>query len=306
MLLFLLLTLFADSSWVRIRTMPTEVILLLNDDLTSPIVLKSGDSLLLPVGKQRIRITHPLFGDAVRDIDMTQGKTVNLTIDLRLNRIPIPNTKSTWFVLRNQANVVVETDGDTRIFVDGNDFGSGTARWMIPYDEPAMSIELRRGSKRITIPIDLTTDRSMYVSRYLAPDQRVYWMLSPFPGLSQAYERSYSSALLMGASTIGGLYLLRMRTDQYEKRWADYRNLRASYLATSNFNEAEQLGIEMREFYPHVERAAQLRDISVVALATVFAAHLLDVSIPPKYGFRKVSVGPHPYRFTGAEIRLGF
>jgi hypothetical protein len=305
MLLFLLLTLFADSSWVRIRTMPTEVILVLNEDLAKPIAHHSGDSLLLPVGKHTIRITHPLFGDGLRNIDLPQDKTLNLAIDLRFNRIPIPNTQSTWFVLRNQANVVVETDAETRIFVNGNDMGQGTARVMIPYDEPTANIELRLGSKRTTIPINLTTNRSMYVNQYMAPDRLVSWILSPLPGLTQAYEQSYSRALLIAAATAGGVYVLHSRNDQYQRRQADYQVLRNAYFATSDFNEAEQLGLEMRAFYPHVERAAQLRDISAYALGALFAVHLVDVAIPPKYGFRKLSVRPHPYRFVGAEIRLG-
>jgi hypothetical protein len=208
-------------------------------------------------------------------------------------------------VLRNQANVVVETDAETRIFVNGKDMGQGTARLMIPYDEPTASIELRLGSKRTTIPINLATNRSMYVNRYMAPDRLVSWILSPLPGLTQAYERSYSSALLIAAATAGGVYVLHRRNDQYQRRQADYQELRTAYSGALYFDQVEQLGLEMRAYYPHVERAAQLRDISAYALGALFAVHLVDVAIPPKYGFRKVSVGPHPYRFVGAEIRLG-
>ncbi len=305
MLLFLFLSLFADSSMVRIQTMPNEVILVLNEDFSSPIAITSGDSLMLPEGYHTVRFTHPSYGDRVATLEVLSGEERNLRVDLRINEIRFPNTSSTWFVLRNQANLVVETDADTRIFYNGNDIGLGLAMWMVKEDEPISVIELQQGSIRKTIPIDFDSKPSVFVSHYLKPHLGVYLLASPVPGLSQAYEGSYVNALLMATATIGGIRYLQNRNKGYHDRKSDYRSLRRAYEQATDFDEVERRGNAMRAYYPHVERAAQLRDISAVVLGSIYAIHLIDVAIPPKYGFRKVSVGAHPYKFVGAEIRLG-
>jgi len=305
MLLFLFLSLFADSSMVRVHTMPNEVILVLNEDFSNPIAITSGDSLMLPVGTHTLRFTHPSYGDRYAAIDVPSGEEMNLRVDLRINQIRFPNTSSTWFVLRNQANVVVETDADTRIMYNGNDIGQGLAMWMIKDDEPMSVIELQMGSIRKTIPIDFGSNTSVYVNQYLKPDRRLSVLFSPLPGLTQAYEGSYMKAVLMVAAAAGGFRFVQIRTNEYRDQQNRYRSLRNAYAQATVFDEVERRGNEMRAYYPNVERAAQLRDISAVVLGSIYAIHLIDVAIPPKYGFRKVSVGPHPYTFVGAEIRLG-
>ncbi len=306
MLLFLLLTIFADSSWVRIQTMPTEVILVLNEDLANPIAITSGDSLKLPVGKHALRFTHPAFSDIHRVIEPVAGETLSLSIDLRRNPIPIPNSKSTWFVLRNQANLIVKTDNDTRIFLNGEDIGQGTARRMLPYEQLDLTLELRRGTMSQTIPIDFQTHRSLYLTHYLAPERFTYWFLSPIPGMSQLYEGRWKTSLsIIGATAITARVLTKWTATTIERR-ESYKDIRREYVAATNFNDVEELGHRMAASYPRYNRASQYQQAATFALGAVFAVHVLDVAIPPKYGFRKVSVGPHPYQMIGAEIHLGF
>lgn len=306
MLLFLLLSMIADSSWVRFETKPAEVILVLGEDLSRPIAVTSGDSLLLPVGTHAYRFTHPSFGDSHGELELAPGETVTLIIDLRFNRIPIPNTKSTWFVLRSQANLFVETDDDTKIFLNGEQIGQGTASLLLPYGGPELTLELRWGPLRHTLPVDLQTHRSAYVKHHLAPHRVTYWFLSPFPGMTQLHEgRWITSAALLTASLASAAVLAR--SDMiYRDRRETYREIRADYRAATTFDKAEELGIQMDAAFVRYDRAAQWRNASILLLGAAYGIHWVDVAIPPKYGFRRVTVRPNPYQMVGADIRLGF
>ncbi len=306
MFLLLFLTFLADSTYIHLSGRPNQALVIVNENLTKPVHFTTGDSLLLPVGENTLRFIHPAYADMLVQVQMNSGEPKQMVYDLMQFRAPIPNVRSTWYALRNQSTVYVVTDAETAIIHDGVEVGRGTANIDVPFGTRGEDIELRMGSRSTRIPIELTRNRTQIINHYLKPKLGPYLLLSPIPGLTQIYEKRYVAA----AGIIGAIAYTAISyngvTNQYNNRNDAYLDARFHYEQANTFDEAERLGLEMESSYKRIKPALDKKNQMAWLLGAAISFHVIDIAIPPKYGFRKVTIGTNPYGVIGTDIRISF
>lgn len=306
MFLLLFLTFLADSTYIHLSGRPNQALVIVNENLTSPIHITTGDSLLLPIGENTLRFIHPAYADMLVRVQMNSGESKQMVYDLMQFRAPIPNVRSTWYALKNRSTVYVVTDAETAILHEGVEVGRGTANIDVPFGTRGEDIELRMGSRSTHIPIDLSRNRTQSIRHYLKPKLGTYLLLSPIPGLTQVYEKRYIVATGLVGAIAYAAHAYDGAANRYNKRHEDYLDARFRYEQANTFDEAERLGIEMEASYKRIKPALDKKNQFAWMLGAALSLHVIDIAIPPKYGFRKVTIGTNPYGVIGTDIRISF
>lgn len=215
--------------------------------------------------------------------------------------------RSSWFVHEYDADLFVETDADTRIWVGDSLVGVGSGRYRVDFADGRYSLLLElesvMGYRRQLVHSE---QRWFLVRKSLRAKPMVSHSLLFYPGLTQFYRRESVKALAFFAVTSAALGSFLYHDARYADRNRTYEAVVAEY---RNAADAQALTLARRAtaLRDQVSVLGRYRDASMLLIGTTYALHLFDGIRPPRVGYRGEVVSVDPLvTGLGAGVSVSF
>ncbi len=308
LLFFLALIQPPDMTRARITLVHVDgiepLLMMLDEDPTTLRSISARETIDVAIGYTMVRVMHPEYADMVFGIEAQQGDTAEVRYPVIRLFEPFDPQKSGWFGIRNQANLYVETEDDTRIFLNGAELIRGPSWYDLPLDKGPYRLEMRHpmGGERTWI-LNYDTYRNFRVVRYFRPDRTISLLWSPLPGISQLYEQERVKGTALIGLNIGLLLWWNHTRIAHNRADASYQE------AVRDYNLAVEVVVDdfailMEQAHANLVTAYDRRRSATYALGAAYALHLIDAWWPSRKGYRKVRLLPDPYA-PGPMVRIG-
>lgn len=284
----------ADSlGYLIVNTQLDSTYVIIDEDFQNVNHVSSTDTISIKLGDHKVRIAQRYHRDLVTNITIRPDTLYTVYADL----LPLSdnnNYKYSYPRIYWEVPVIVLTDPDARLYVDGEYIGTQMGRINMTGQFTVKS-ELPNGKiKTKTFDIDENEQTFFVKDIYHRPDKKKSRYLSVLPGASQLYQndtiKGYS---LLGAVTLSAGFAIKYHAD-FISRNRTYLQTERQYRFTSNAGEALRLGDLAQEQLNMANRMAERRDIFIWITSAVYVYSLVDAWIKPKNGYRS-KIGIDPY-----------
>jgi hypothetical protein len=222
--------------------------------------------------KSKVRI----LPDSIRDYK---------AIFKRLSRTQEDFSRSGYPRVIHNANLLILTDDESKIFVDSLYVGTGMLKSMLPKGVHRIMTESEKAG---------TTNREVTVSdAYLAVREMynrvpafTYGFGSAIPGGGQYFKNQYLKSGLLFCVTTGLWATSYMNHRQYVSDNDEYLRLREEYTKAATETDAMRLGTMVQSQYDRSRRTARNRIWLLLAGSAVYLYSVLDAIISPPDVFR--------------------
>ena len=178
----------------------------INGDFKNTKFIATGDSLLLPIGFQDVRISGYNFNDITSTFGIGENQTSHFRI--HANKYMHNEQSNSYLINYFKGNILIHSDDDSKIFVNDTLLAKGLAR-------------LYTNTK--FIKITLTNDAGFSISKNISvdpvkfelieiftrPERDKLFLMSAFPGAGQLYKHENAKAItLLGLTSFSTLFIL--------------------------------------------------------------------------------------------------
>lgn len=278
---FLVIELYRDA--------PDSLYLVIDEAYEAPHYVANGDTLAVPVGERYVTVATEQNHDVTFSAEIRAGET-------QLARVPVRRehdrsrylSGSSYPVLHRGINLLVETDWDSRVVIDGARRGQGTMGLRVDEGSYAVrAVHAAAGEGERVVFVETNPPRLTHVVLYNKPSRERAWALSPLPGAAQMHKHHYlrSIAILgaFSAASVGAArnhHRLRPLRDSYHALLSAYEN-------STDEDKALKLGEETAQAYQEARDAQQRRNLYLGLTAGVYLYSLLDAWLDtPRGGYR--------------------
>ena len=299
---------------------PVTYYVVIDDDYESVQEAEPGARIKIPVGNRKITIISSRFADYTFIQMFSKGVVTTHRMDYKIQPIIIRedptdarNEKnlslSSYFWIKTNINVIIKTDPDSDISLDGKSIGRGTTRINLPFGVYELVAKNDRAGTTVhSIRVD--SRRLRIVEMYNKPDKSLARFFSLAPGVGQIYkdESIKGYAFLGGAGALfAGALLFH---NSFKENKTGYTDAIVEYnFATSN-DRALEYGDRAEKYLQSAEDDAVVRDVLLYSGVAVFAWSMLDALFnSPDGGYREAEPVVVLPDMTGAgrgkTIKLG-
>ncbi len=302
-LLLLNLSSASDSITVRLVLSPADYVMYMDGDVTNWMNVSDGDTLTFPSTTKRLTFTHPKFRDVTIQLRPSNENVRSINVG---NSFPLAKSarhQSSWYTIRNEANVYVETDSTTTIHFGGELVGRGSAWLTLPKSRRwhAVRFESEHG-ETLYGGVSLDQRESVQLIHYVRPSRADSYSRLLLPGATQWVEGDKEKAVLITLMNGLAMGLVLDSYYRYDRSVARYNAANRLYLSATTFEEAMNYSEIAKDRYEDMRGFNHDRKTFLVGLGVMYSFHLIDAIIPPKHGYRKVVIRPDPYEAVGVHL----
>ncbi len=267
----------------------------------SAVPFDSTTELSLSAGWHMLTIATPYAIDTQIHYYIKRDSTTFLNVQIS----PTTNDelylrRSTYHPVLTGRNLIVMTDDDAEVYVNGVTQGRGIMR--LAQEPGRYRIEARRSdgaSRSTTIVIPPFPAGTRVAQLYTRPDRRTTRSLAVVPGATQLHRRQYLRGVAFLTGGIAATYWTVHQHRVYTNAAVTYRLLEAEYRNAFNETAATNIGDYLEALAPEVRAQKRRRNVAAGTLAAVFTANVLDALWPPAAGYRKT---PGSVRDLAVEV----
>lgn len=255
-----------------------EFILLLNDDLSSPIYYTVGDTIKVPIGEQSFRAVAEGYHDATFNAtiypDRVTGQQINFTKPLNVQ------PRSSYQTITNGYNVTVYSEEGAEIFINQVLVGYTQVNVLLTEGEQELFINHPEYGT-ISTKIYATIDESKNVHRYFM-DYRSTPKIARFvPGLGYIMDGKKSSALL----TISGLATL-IYYQGYATAKADRLTDDMNLYIRRNLSSGPIYENRVKQYEADIKQFERRSTVAIIGAGILYAATTYHTFQRPKGGYK--------------------
>ena len=298
--------------YLKIVTDAKSYYLVQGNQFDKAVKLNRGDSIQVPVGRNRLKFVSPQTEafQFVADISADSTTTKLIAADV----IPVINPEITaWKRLEEGYNARLITDPNTKLTVDGTGY-TGTQELLL--DPGRYTVKATHTSgETITEEIEVKAGRINIFDLQVALDQARVKKLMWFPGIAQLYKRQPQKGFILagtvgltalGAITTASAYLVRKST--YE---SDLKSLLGADGSVGPSPDADRRYRALQNDYDQITNLARTRNILIGVAAAAYAINIWDALREPKSGYQSdqadglsLFVSPNPVQTVTFSIRF--
>ncbi len=294
----------ADSSAVVVRTPLPFTYAVRDTAFGTAHRLTNGDTLWVAPGRSVYTFLHPTHFDLSVQVDLARGEVVEIPV----RPAPIPSVNfwrhSSYFRVINRGNLVINTDHDTRIRIEGRDYGSGSQVLNLPSGLIYRIVLVPAIGKPKRHRVDLFTHRFDILEEYERPTRLGTAAMGPLIGLAQLHKgQELKGAVLLSVGALTIFMTGRHFGDMVEHRnsWERNRDLAANFpVGATRTSYLEKAAAS----YSSYRNSMLLRDRWFGIMAGVSAISFMDALFPPEGGFRSRSNRIRPILTGQGEVGL--
>jgi len=295
---FLLISASVDSFYVAI-----------NDNFEDVYHITKTDTISLEQGAHKVRIFQKYYRDTVSSIDVRPDTLTRIdTVLLPFRDLTTLKYYSSYPRVYWDAPIMVKTDPDASLYIDGDYIGTGIGRISKGTGYFSIRSELPTGQ---IITESFYADNSKYGTFlvkefYHRPEKLITQFLSLIPGASQIYKGTkIKGYTMLGASILGtgiSLYFHTNYVDNYNK----FKDTQVRYKRSNDPNRAFELGDLASKQLDDATTNANLRDVFLYGTIGIYVYSLIDGLIKPKIGYReKIKLDPYVEFDDSYRRRMG-
>ncbi len=258
----------------------------INKDPKTHKSVTKHDTLKLSAGLGTLTIASPANRDHTIEIYIRQNTITEYSIEFMgsLNsKGLIANSSYPRFQL--QANLVIVTDKESFIFIDGNRVGQNYIR--IDTLAATYLIQTKHqyaGNSKKTVHVK--SDRLEIVEMFNKPHRSITFALGLVPGLSQYYLGQKLKGTFLFTATTAVLGLAYKYQQDFNSNNSSYNVVRSIYQLADSEQKAVQLGDEAEALFNLAKQSARKRDIFFGTFISIYIINIIDVLKPPESGYR--------------------
>jgi len=300
-----------STGYLRLVVHLDSVFVYFNDDYHNYQRIDSVAVLELPAREHKITLASARAYDYEFYQAITPGDTATYSVRLSTRINPKAFYRySSYPVLRTNATLMVFTDEDSEIFIDGQAAGRG----MVKKDlEPgAYTVETRHpraGDKKQQVHIVANRPRLVIVELYNRPTKGQSRALGIVPGASQFYKRQAIKGVLFLGVIAGGAAAAYLKHQSFVDENDRYEVMLSRYQSAFSEEDALRFGDEAEAQYDLTIKEADARDVLIGAAVGLYLLNMIDAWIAPGSGFRSKPSGIDYFVTpvttpTGSGVRL--
>ncbi len=191
--------------------------------------------------------------------------------------------------LKWEANLLVETDRETEIWIEGKFLGKGVAKATLPGGTYQVQFKDKGGQSQSKL-VTVESHRLNYVTFFFLPSRKLSRIGSVLPAFAQFHKKQYIKAgaivLLTGLSVTAGI----INNSRAKGKIEDFNETEDFYNRIKN---NEDLGIAYGERLETINYQIQTyhkrRNLFYTFTGVLYVLNILDAIITPKSGFRRTN-----------------
>ena len=255
----------------------------------APYYVENGDSLALPTGDRYVTLAMKQTRDLSFVATIQAGKIEPANANLiREEDQDLYLAESSYPVLRSGTNLLVITDRDSRIQVDGEPQGTGRARLRVSAGTHRIETvhpEAGRTERIVTVQTD--PPRLTRPVMYNKPSWRAVQYRSAVPGLAQLYKENTVKGLSLLAGFVVTSAVATQQSLVFSNQDQEYEEARREYENASTEEEALRLGNKTERLYENARGAYWRRNALLGAAAGIYLYSVFDAWLnQPEGGYR--------------------
>jgi hypothetical protein len=258
------------------------------------------DSIItLPVGQHELTIVSKNYVDYSFNVNIEEGKTeihrssvMREIIDKNMYK------ESSYHWVTSKVNVVIYTDDDSELFINGESLGKGSTIKDLPNGKHKIESKNTLAGNSSSI-VNINSKQLKTISIYNRPEKSWSQLLSFFPGASQIYK----GQTIRGYMYIGLTAACIAMAVKYQVSYVDNNYIYEQYkelYASGNNNSAIINGEivypilenakKAQDYYDLAKKDALTRDVFIYTTVGMYIINILDaLLIEPAGGYRQAN-----------------
>jgi len=286
----------AEFGYIQLTTEVDSFYVVINRDYNQPRFVEFADldSLRLEAGVNHLTIIKPYHFDIRLNTQVFSDSTRRLGINLRefldndRNKYSSSYPRLVW-----GGRVMIRSDSDTELFINGENAGMGMAVLEQPgtYEIAGRAFD----SKTFRTNVNVSNEPQFeIVDFYYRPDRSRARVFSFIPGASQIYKgQTVKAGVFIGLTAITGGLALNERS-KFEDTDRRFFQAGVAYGNALDPQSALELGNRIEELDSERSRFARNRNRLFGGLAAIYAVNVIDGLLRPRMGYREgVSFDPY-------------
>jgi hypothetical protein len=268
------------TGWIRFDTNIEQFYLIIDEDFENHMLLNSGDSVEVPVGSHQIRMVWNNINDHRSRLVVKENQTTVKNTSFFVTRYP----RSSFNIIESSRNVVITTDNESDIYVDGNYVGS-------KYSEILLAPGVYDLEIKNAVHGDLETKffveayKVKDIARYNNDPTPVSIFVKLLPGGGYIGNEQYLKAGLTYAGLIGLTITSVSLNNQYGEKERLFQEQNTNYLNAQTVNAAISFREDALFTLDEMDKLNRQLTIAGVGIAVVYLATTLDGFRKPKAGY---------------------
>jgi len=290
-----------NTGIVRFEITTDTVYLYLNENYEQLITLTESKSLRLNTGYYKVFVFGKDIPEWETYLQVEQGETTSLYIpNPKKSKFEYSSTRAAYARIKWDANLIIETDELTSIWINDKPFGSELVVKNVPTGVYKIELQYNNGTRHTEL-VEIQQHRLTFLSKFFLPSEKNSKFYSFFPGVSQMYKQQYlkgGTAMVLSGLAIG---LGLSNQSRYNSKKNEFNELYSKYLSISDENLALEYGNRLDEMKKTVNKYGIKRNIFFVATGVLYALNIYDGFQKPRMGYRRTnSIDP----FNSLEVAL--
>lgn len=248
----------------------------------------SEDSLQFNDGTQILKLFTPVDKSGSIYVKVVKDSTITLTHTFNTGKITpesIDNNVAARYYF--DANVMVLSDEDSKIFYNGEHQGTGFAKFNTFGNLGELEIknpDFGQTKRRLNVP----DQRVNFIRKDLRPVKSISRFYSIFPGASQLYKKQHLKAALFGTTTVALFTYAGIKSSEYHKELDVFNEYQENYDNAATEQDALRLGDIAESQQNNVQRLDNQRKYLLLTGLLIYGYNIYDAFISkPAGGYAK-------------------
>lgn len=262
-------------------------VVIINNEYFEPYKISSGDSIKLNAGRNLVNISYAFDAMYEQYIDILPNQTlvIKQKFGTYISAQSINANSAAYY--HYNADLIVLTDYDSEIYVNGEYAGTAFAKLLI--DAPRAIITIKNplyGTKQHNV--NMRHSRVNVLERYNRPTAGNALKLSAIPGAAQFYKKDYLKSGLFALSTFAVAKVVWDLSINYDDEYRMFKGFEHRYREAQTETDAVYWADLANRQLDTVQRIGNLRTALIGVGILIYAYNIFDaIKTEPRGGFQK-------------------
>lgn len=293
-------TSIADT--VKFKTKAATIYIYVDKNYDRLVTLTTDKKLILKKGGHWFFVFGKNFPQHEYYLDITTNKTITITL-------PATTTSHDWWKsnrsayasLQWNANLIVETDRETSVWIDNKLIGEGFIKQTLPAGTYLLSFRRAHGKKIKNSFVTIQKRRLSYVKYFFLPSATVARVYAFWPGASQLYKHQYLKGGALMLTTALTTVLGVSSNSKFSSRKDEYYLVQKESLKTTNEQLALKYSNQLDELSGSIKKYKRRRNLFLITAGVLYVLNIYDAFRSPQSGYRRNDI-LNPFKNFGIDL----
>lgn len=273
-----------SNAWLKVISNLQQYYVVIDQDFEHPHLINRGDSIKVAPGSRHITIVWETVNDKTFTINAKAGKTIDRQI---FHAFPT-NPRSSYKTIVSQTNLIITTDPNSSIYMDGKYLGKGDAQVLRKPGAYKLLIKHPTfGSLKKKISVN--TFHVKYIERYNRDPEPGIEVFNFIPAGGYIQNRQSIKTAITYVSFGAGITALIYLNNSYKKHDNNRMEFIDQYSEASTIKDAVFFRIMAEREIEEIEQINNTMKNIGIGMIALYVLTTLDGMRKPRDGYKKTS-----------------